>query len=99
MGTQTASKMQHRQFTEAEIAARHSLIISAGICPDCETVLVIPDDQRWPHEECPGCGARYLADFVEGQARLIQSFSVPGRIVRDLLIRLLSATGNGQASP
>ena len=78
-----------RKFTETEISSRHTSIATAGICPDCEVTLVLAEDISWPHEDCPDCGAHYLADYHPGYRRMIQSFPIPNDICRDMLISVL----------
>lgn len=77
------------KFTVDELKSRHSMIAETGICPDCETPLVLPKDMAWPHEDCPSCGAHYLADYHPGYRRMIQSFPIIGKIRREMLIDVI----------
>lgn len=80
--------MSARSFTDDDIAARFRMVNSLGLCPDCETPL--GDSKGFqPSEECSDCGARYLADRVDGYLRLIQSFPEEGEISRDFSVRML----------
>lgn len=82
-------------FTQAELRGRHSVIATAGLCPDCEVKLVLPQEMSWPHEDCPSCGAHYLADYHPGYRRMIQAFPIAGEIRREMLVSVLDDRQEG----